>query len=857
MRFICVVFLVFFQFTNAQKHDPLTAKDVDTLFLSEALQEMEAIHDIKFAYNPNQISQKKIALNPSTLSLEESILAIENTFRIIFEKIDERYYTLKIRTKNISICGHILDENKKPILGANIINNITKQGVTSNEEGYFTLENNNANDIISISFLGYETTELIVDQISVQKCDALILAPISYALEEVVVQEYLGAGIVKVKDGAIKIDPNNLDILSGLSEPDILQNIQLLPGIESPGETASGLYIRGGSPDQNLILWDGIKMYNSNHFFGMISAFNPYITKDVSIFRSGTDPKYGDRISGVIDIQTDDTVPTKFEGQIGVNTLHGDFNLKFPLSKNIGLYVSARRSLIDLFRSPTFNTFAQKVFQNTSIDEPQGDFDIDFAEEQGIFNFFDFNIKTVFKLSEVDKLTISALQTENNLDFSLRPENSNDASSDQLNITNWGTNTTWTRFWNNRLKSKVSAYYSNHKFDYAGQNPFLNQELTTTSKDNTIKEIGFSSHIDWSINDRWTFSNGYQFFSNRVGYTLAYNDFNASDNTLGSTHGLYSQLKYEKEDRWNIGIGVRSNYYGSLRSNYIEPRIYIERVLNKNLRLKASAELKNQAVSQIVEFVTQDLGLENQVWALAKEDGIPLLKSDQLSVGFLYSPHNGWHLDVDAYYKNIDGFTTYTRGFESFQEDLSEGNSLIKGIDVLLKKKFGNYTSWLGYTYSTTSFLFDEINQGERFSGNNDIRNSLTWSHFYKWKNFQFSLGWKYRNGIPFSQAQDFSSTEDGFIINYGPPNAKSLPDYHRLDFSVLYDFKLSKRKGGTSAKMGFSLLNLYGRRNVINRNYGLVQELDQNGNVTNTALRQIDKFSLGITPNLFFRIKF
>ena len=189
-------------------------------------------------------------------------------------------------------------------------------------------------------------------------------------LQEIVIKEFLTSGISRENDDtSILVSPKKLGILPGLTEPDVLQSIQLLPGVQSPTETAAGIYIRGGTPDQNLVLWDGIKMYHSGHFFGTISAFNPYITEDIKLYKSGTKASYGNRISGVIDITSDYDIPKEIKGGFGSNMTHADAYLKAPVGKSSAVMVSARRSINDIITTETFKNLSQRVFQDTKISE--------------------------------------------------------------------------------------------------------------------------------------------------------------------------------------------------------------------------------------------------------------------------------------------------------------------------------------------------------------------------------------------------------------------------------------------------------------------------------------------------------
>jgi len=824
--------------------------------LNEVLNALETTFVVKFAYNATDIKNQSIDLRLNRGSLNQIIARIEKDYPVIFKQIDPEFYSVKT-VQNLRFCGYLKDGiDGSPIQDASVINQEKTQGTTSDEKGYFSLNNCSPTDTLSVSFLGFKTLLIPLKNSRNKNCNTYTLLSDNYALNEVVIQEYLTAGVVKTKDGAVRFSPNSVAVLAGLPEPDILQNIQLLPGIESPSETAAGLYIRGGSPDQNLILWDGIKMYNSNHFFGMLSAFNPYITNNIKIYRSGAKPEYGDRISGIIDIKTDAEIPTKLQGGIGVNMTHADAYLKFPLSKKLGILVSARRSLTDILETPTFNKFADKIFQNTSISASHDEYTTDISEENGRFYFTDLSFKIMSPVSEKDYISISGIFTKNKLDYEFNLEGFEQGSSDYLNVDNKGMSVLWKREWQPKFSSKTEFYYTAYNFSYDGLNPFL-EETQTITKRNSIEEIGFKFHSDLVLNNSFTFSNGYQLLANEVSYVLKEIDFTAIDHQKATTHTLYTGLNYNKQDRWYVDLAMRADYATSFNTIYIEPRIYAERILSDAFRFKGSAEIRNQSISQIIEFTTVDFGLENQIWTLAHKTGSPLLRSDQVTLGFIYNK-NGWKLDADFYYKNIDGFTSFTNGFESTDENesLFEGTNEIKGIDILLKKKINNYVSWIGYTYATNNYTFDDINQGNEFRGNNDITHSLTWSHSLRLSNFQFSLGWKYRTGTPYTKAVGIITENNEYEVNYATINAATLPDYHRLDFSLLYDFEFSKKRNAVKGKIGLSVLNIYNQKNTLGKGFTIHENTDTEYNTTAT-LRTVTKYSLGMTPNLFFRVRF
>ncbi|RED48964.1 TonB-dependent receptor domain-containing protein [Seonamhaeicola aphaedonensis] len=678
-------------------------------------------------------------------------------------------------------------------------------------------------------------------------------------LQEVLIKEYLTTGISKKKDDAsISLLPNKLGILPGLTEPDVLQSIQLLPGVQSPTETASGLYIRGGTPDQNLILWDGIKMYHSGHFFGTISAFNPYITEEIKLYKSGTRAKYGNRISGVIDITSDNDIPNKIEGGAGLNMTHADIYLKAPISNQAAIITSARRSITDIFDTETFRNLSKRVFQETKISEGNKVFEDDeVLTTKDVFNFRDFTIKALVKPNKNNQLSVSTLFTNNKLDYGFLIEEFDEASNDKLEITNQGSSLNWKHNFNNSFSHDFNAYYSKFDLEYVGGNSITDEFSDELRKLNTIDDFGFSYNTNLKLNEPTTLGVGYEFSSNKVNYGLSFTDsespeedFNESNENTNNTHALYLDYQYKRSNKWLLNAGLRTNYFSVLNQFFVEPRVQFETRLSSSLKYKVSGETLHQAVSQVVEFNTQEFGLEDQIWVLSEDGEIPVLKSKQFTSGFIFGKR-GWNIDIEAYYKKINGLTSYTLGFEISDNFFSKGESEVFGMDVLIKKRIQNYRTWLSYSYVNNDFSFDYINSGEEFSGNSDITHQLTWSHTYEWNHFNVSLGWNIRTGIPYTKATGIIDTPDGPQIEYDEVNGARLPDYHRLDLSTTYTFNVSN-KDNWKGKIGFSILNIYNKSNLLSRTYERRQ-----GASNEDALREVNKSSIGITPNLLFRMDF
>ena len=676
----------------------------------------------------------------------------------------------------------------------------------------------------------------------------------SNLLDEVVlVTEYLTSGFDQNKnDGSITMKPNRLGVLPGLTDPDVLQSLQLLPGISSPTESASNLHIRGGTPDQNLILYDGIKIYHQGHLFGMISPFNPYVVESVNVFRSGTKSEFGDRIAGVIDINSLKNVPNETSGGGGANFLHTDFYIKTPIQKDkIGLLLSARRSINDIVSLPTFNSFSDKVFQNTKIEEVNS-----IVEEEELtvlddtFDFLDINAKLIFQPNQENKISISGLLVNNNLNYA-NIDSDNYGTRDQLDLDNRGASFFWDYTPNKKWALTSSVKYSEFNSDYRFTEIDFRVISETSSNSNQVKDFGIQFQAKHAFTNTLGIKLGYELVNYNVDYNLAFNGVNIITEDVRTkliTHNAYVETEYKTDDFYLRG-GFRSSIYSEVNEFFFEPRLYLHYKLGSNLKLKASAEIKNQAISQLTSFDFNDLGVGNTIWVLTDdEQGIPVLNNQQLTFGFFYD-NNGWKLDVESYYKKVKGLTSFTRGFNSgfFASEYASGNSSVFGVDVLLKKKINRFRTWLGYTYSKNDFEFPELQEG-KFPGNFDQRHVISWTNTYKHNQFQFSLGWQFATGRPYSDVVNFN--DDDELIFEGQNNRR-LSNYHKLDASAFYDFYLDS-KNKVKARLGVSIINVYNRDNEIDRSFDLRIDGDDND-----FLVEQTSLGLGVTPNVVFRVYF
>lgn len=712
--------------------------------------------------------------------------------------------------------------------------------------------------------------------IILKKNESEILLNQVFNLDEVLLNaEYLTVGFDKNEDdGSIKVSPDKLGILPGLTEPDVLQSVQMLPGISSPTESASDIHIRGGTPDQNLVLWDGIKMYHQGHFFGQISAFNPYITETINVFRSGTSAKYGDRISGVIDIRSSAEIPDSLQVGMGINLVQVDAFIKAPLVKDkLSLTTSARRSYSDILNSITFQKMSNKVFQNTKIDGGGNTqtTDTEFEELENRFYFTDYNVKLLWKPSEQHIFSLSSLWVTNKLDYGSKTTYTFEdfdpsilTSTDDLDLTNNGYNFKWDATLSDYIKLNTSAYISNYTSAYFYEDTYGPDDLYESDTANKIKDQGFTIGVQYAPNKHHIFRLGYDLSANAITYQIDtdYNNENPyldKDDDKLNIHSLFTEYVY-LNNKWVWQAGLRASKVSTLNKNLVEPRLFIKNKLNNYWNVKASYEIKNQMVSKVLSTNQNYLGLGNSLWVLA-DTHRPIMNSRQFSVGMLHEK-KGWKIDIEAFYKKNKGLTALKEIFDTsgaqFDEvdstSFNKGRSESFGIDFLVKKQVKEFRTWLSYSLSKTNYFFDGLNNDKAYLGNFDQTHILSLSNTYTYKKFQFSLGWNIATGKPYTKPNGINS--DLYQIDYGEQNGARLKTYHKLDASLVYDFFFSK-KNKVKGRIGFSVINIYDRDNELEKTFRLDSTFDANTNTYIERIVEQTNFGLGITPNLVCRLSF
>jgi outer membrane cobalamin receptor len=657
-------------------------------------------------------------------------------------------------------------------------------------------------------------------------------------LDDVIVEEFLAKGIKKVNQFYI-ISPQKVQTLPGITDADILQSLQQLPGVKSPNETATGLYIRGGTADQNLILMDGIRLYHPGHLFGMISSINPNVEQTVNYYNKAVNPKFGERVSGIIDIKSTDKIEDKFKINAGINALNADVYVKTPLVKDkLGLQLSGRKSFTEWLQSPTFSQLETKVFQNTNFQN---------FDNGNQLKFHDYSAKLNFKPNDKTSISLTGLVIKNDLEYRnvIKVDSIN---NQRMVIENYGFSLNWIQKYSPRFSQKTLIFYSIYNFDYFEKQDYDTNKFEAFKKLNRVVDSGAEFQFTYQINEKSILEFGYQTYGNDISHL--FNSFNQDIGVVLSLKQLYNVthagfVNYKQDfGSWNLQPGLRYNYFNQIKTTNLEPRLLLQKAISKSLIWQSSFERRSQILSQVRENAANDLSLENYVWVLSDNKEYPIQRANQFTSGFIFKKNN-WLLDVDAYYKNIEGITSFTLGFLGQNDnEIQQGKGFTKGVDILLQKSAASWRAWLTYTYQDSQNSFSTLNNGDFFSSNADIKHSFNFAFNKKWNHFLFNAGWFWHSGKPFSTVNDL-----GQITSY---NTQRLPNYHRMDISGIYQIQTTK---GNTLKIGVSVYNLY------NRNVLISKELDRNfANITDFTIPRYsvqEFYSLGIMPNVFFRVNF
>ena len=837
---------LFFLFFLALK---LSAQDKgNAVPLKDIIIDMEQQHQVSFNYTEENVINLQLIPPKKSLLLKEKLQYLTENTNLSFENIEDKFINIyKKHDETKIICGHVFSNiDKKPIENANIhLTNNIQVTTTTDASGYFKFEKSSKNDF-SISHVGFTTKKISTSNLDTKNCLKIILESETTELEEIKTNPILASGISKNSNGSFEIKPKKFGILPGLIEPDALQTMQQIPGVNSIDESVSSINVRGGTHDQNLFLWNGIRMYQTGHFFGLISVFNPNVAHTISIYKNGSSAFYGESVSSVVSISSTPETAEKNTFSAGINMINADIYTKFNLSKKSYLEISGRKSITDFAETPTYKQYFNKVFQNTTI--------TDFVQNQSInyqsdkkFGFYDFTIKYAQKIGIKDQLIIDFINIKDNLKvFQSATFNSTAKSEDNvLRQQNYGKNITWKRNWNTFNTTKINVYNSFYELLGNQKNTIGNQIVT---QKNTVNNIGINLENNHNIGSKFIFNNGYQF--SQTGVTnleqVSNPDFYRKTKDILRTHSLILEGKYSDTiSKIYFNLGTRFNYIEKFKKYIIEPRLQFNYGINKNLNIEILGELKSQTSQQIIDLQKDYFGIEKRRWIISNNTTIPIQRSKQISLNLFYKKDN-WLLDIENFYKKVIGITSSSQGFQNQLEFVrTTGDYEVLGTEILIQKKMNHFLTWLSYTYNTNNYHFSNY-EYPRFPNNFKMAHNISWAGIYEENNFKIALGAKWSSGRPKTSPDTSNIDLSNPVLVYNKPNNTNLKIFSQVNLSSTYKWETAN---GIQYKLGISILNILNKKNEISEYYRI-------SSLAN-SIEEVETFSLQRTPNMSFRVSF
>ena len=774
--------------------------------------------------------------------------------------------------ERFTLNGYITDsESGESLIGATVFINEINSGTVTNPYGFYSITLDEGNYNIDFRYIGYNTISREINLSSNTKID-IELASSDIQLESVVVSDVAeDYNISSIEMSTSKLDMSKVtEIPTFLGENDIIKAIQLLPGVSSVGEGASGFNVRGGSVGQNLVLLDEAPVYNSSHLLGFLSVFNPDAVKDLKLYKGGIPSRYGGRISSILDIRMKDGNKKKVQLSGGIGTIFSRLTLESPIVKDKSSFILAlRRSYADVLAKP--------FLKNSN-----------FFDDGAALNFYDITAKSNFELNENNTLYISSYVGRDVFKFDARQG------------FNWGNRTgtvRWNHLFNDRLFSNFTAIYSNYDYQLA----FGSDDRNKFEWDSNVETYNFKPEFTYFVNTNNELSIGAELINYRFepANAIGVSDGEITDITLpdkyafegalyvgneqkissltlsyGLRYSLYSY--YGPGDRYEFGEPIFSGDRRPLISvskvegresikNYssLEPRLSMNILLGKSSSVKASYNRMTQYI-HLLSNTAASSSLD--VWTPSTNNIKPEI-ADAYVIGYFKNfKNNTYEASIELYYKDLQNQIDYIDGADLLinkylEGDLLTGIGRAYGLEFLFKKNRGRFNGWLSYTIGRSELKIDGINKFQWYPTRYDQTHNFKITSTYKISDrVQFSGNFVYLTGTPVT----FPSSKfviQGFVIPHNASNSRHqfrIPDYHRLDFSVTIkgrDEKKNAKVRKNDSELIIGVYNVYNRRNpfsiYFSQGDGMVTDSYVPGEVTRLSI--IGSFVPSITYNFKF----
>lgn len=756
----------------------------------------------------------------------KTLLLLTSCFSILF-----------IHAQSSTLSGTVNDkESGETVIGATIFFPSIKKGVTTNEYGFYSITVPSGKYTVVCRSAEFPEDTVVLD-LSSSITHNFNLSADAKALDEVVINAKSGDNVQSTKIGQIELDVTLVKKLPAfMGEVDVIKTVQLLPGVSSVSEGGQGFYVRGGSPDQNLVLLDNAMVYNASHLFGFFSVFNSDAIKNVNLIKGGMPASYGGRLSSVLEVNMDDGNNKKFKVTGGLGLISSRLTVEGPLKKDKSSFiVSARRTYIDLFMKAFIKD--SSPFAGTS------------------YYFYDFNAKFNWQLSKKDRLYLSGYYGKDLFNFG----NKNDDFNVRMPWGNGIAALKWSHQFSNKLVMTTTASFTDYLFSFGSEQDQFKFELKSGIRDWSGK-VNFSYFPEGRHTFKWGADYTFHTFtptSVSASQEDVVFDTGLAQQLFSHESALYIQDEFDANEKIRINAGLRYSMYqfvgpftryvknvvsnpdstitydkGDIIAFYnaLEPRISARFTTGKNSSIKAGYMYNNQYVHLTS---LSAVSLPTDIWYPTTNLAKPQ-KGWQASVGYFQNlKDNKYETSVELYYKRMNNVVEFKQGAlpgdnvnDNTDNLLTFGTGWSYGAEFFIKRTVGKLTGWIGYTWSKTERYFPEL-QADTFPAKYDRRHDLTIVGTYELnKHWTFGFSFIYATGNTLTLPNSWYVQDQSLLFNYGSRNSTRMAPYHRLDLSATwYDSPTKKKTDPETGKTievpkrlrqnwSFSIYNVYNRAN-------------------------------------------
>ncbi len=763
-----------------------------------------------------------------------------------------------------TISGLVKDKNTgEPLIGANVVLLPDNKGISTDVYGFYSLETESRFVNIKASYVGYRLFQKEIEITGNTRLDIYLEPGIELGKVDVVAQKPIEE---RLELGVFELPVIQVKNMPMLGEPDVLKAMQLLPGVQGGSDGRSGLYIRGGSPDQNLFMLDGSPMYYVNHLGGFVSVFHPDILKNIKLYKGSFPARFGGRLSSVIDLRMKEGNKKEFHGSYGIGLVSGDLTLEGPIIKDKTSYiVSIRRMWIDFLLRP----ITKIAFKYASLG----------------YNFYDFYGKVSHEENENNRFYFSLYGGDDHLGFYFNDREERIRSKAKYTWGNVLSTIRWNHIYNEKSNSDITLHYTRYR--YFNNLTFRAEDVSGKNFYSTaVHDVGVKADFNWYINNNYQLRYGggtsYNWFiPGQIKYRNEYNE-SLTDTILGTknkTQAIHSFLYLENEyhpfNWFSANAGFRISYFNVEGENYfsVEPRIITNFLFNK----KGSIKIGYTEMMQPVHMLTYSGStFPTDIW-LPSSPEIPPAISSQYSVGYAKTLKNGtYQISVDLYSKKMKQLIEIKGGVplvntQSWDKNVEKnGTGSSKGIELMLQKKQGITTGWLSYTLSKSDRKFENIDGGKSYPFKYDRRHDFSVVVNYKISSkVNFSATWIYGSGYPTTlqngtylatnidawgisspDATIFEYTGEAYL--YPGKNWLRMRDYHRLDLGLNFTKeRKSKKEKLQTRTWTVGIYNAYNRQNAVFYYYA-----HEDGN-SNNPIKLYQQSGFPIIPTVKYSVKF